>query len=140
MQKQTNLKYKQTHPNLINGKHMIIYLAYAVIISVLITITNLIISSNNPNVYIDKWFVFLQERVLKCIELMKDQSLVNGPIKNSNGLVPVQSVPQSPIGVLDAACMSYKSDDRTVGSCANSSHNTPDTKRRKLNRPFEVEL
>ncbi|PON70504.1 Cyclin [Trema orientale] len=74
------------------------------------------------------------ERVMRCIQLIQDSSLINGSI----GLV--QSVPQSPIGVLDAAaCLSYKSDDTTVGSCANSSHTTnSDNKRRKLNRPYEV--
>ncbi|KAK6942626.1 hypothetical protein RJ641_028003 [Dillenia turbinata] len=47
----------------------------------------------------------------------------------------VGSIPNSPIGVLDVGCksMSYKSDElTTVGSCANSSHNSPDNKRRKL--------
>ncbi|OMO56237.1 hypothetical protein CCACVL1_26685 [Corchorus capsularis] len=86
-------------------------------------------------------------RVLKCVELMKDLSLINrSAIGNGNGngvnvasLVPssaVSLVPQSPIGVLDsAACLSYKSDEiTTVGSCANSSSHTtssPDIKRRK---------
>lgn len=65
-----------------------------------------------------------------CIQLIHDLSLING----SSG--SIQSVPQSPIGVLDAACLSYKSDDTTVGSCVNSSsHSSTDTKRRKLNRP-----
>ncbi|KAJ8762629.1 hypothetical protein K2173_008068 [Erythroxylum novogranatense] len=80
-----------------------------------------------------------KERVLKCIKLIGDMSLINGTASakgtNSSSFL---SVPHSPIGVLDAACLSYKSDDTTVGSCANSSQNTPDTKRRKLNRPFQV--
>ncbi|KAK9270203.1 hypothetical protein L1049_025779 [Liquidambar formosana] len=79
-----------------------------------------------------------KERVMKCIELIHDLSLISGSVKGASGSVP--SVPQSPIGVLDAACLSYKSDDTTVGSCANSSHNSPDTKRRRLNRPCELEL
>ncbi|TYI82682.1 hypothetical protein E1A91_D05G237400v1 [Gossypium mustelinum] len=85
-----------------------------------------------------------KERVMKCVEVINDMSLVGGSIKvGSNATVP--SVPQSPIGVLDAACFSYKSDDTTVGSFANSSsqtHTSPSrsTKRRKLNRPCEVEL
>ncbi|KAA3479578.1 Cyclin-D2-2 [Gossypium australe] len=49
-----------------------------------------------------------KERVMKCVEVINDMSLVGGPIKvGSNATVP--SVPQSPIGVLDAACFSYKS-------------------------------
>lgn len=80
-----------------------------------------------------------KERVMRCVQLMEDSILVNGSV----GLV--QSVPQSPIGVLDAACLSYKSDETTtttVGSCANSStssspsnSNSDTNKRRKLNRP-----
>ncbi|GAB4844924.1 hypothetical protein Ancab_038315 [Ancistrocladus abbreviatus] len=73
----------------------------------------------------------LEERLLKCVELIQDLSSVNAAF---------QSVPQSPIGVLDAACLSYKSDDTPSGSgsgsgsgsCANSTHNSP-IKRRKLN-------
>nr|QYW07124.1 cyclin D2-1 [Dimocarpus longan] len=79
-----------------------------------------------------------KERVIKCMKTLHDLSLIGGSTKGASGSVP--SLPQSPIGVLDAACLSYKSDDTTVGSCTNSSHNTPDTKRRKLNRPCEVEL
>ncbi|KAG8494005.1 hypothetical protein CXB51_011400 [Gossypium anomalum] len=85
-----------------------------------------------------------KERVMKCVEVINDMSLVGGSIKvGSNATVP--SVPQSPIGVLDAACFSYKSGDTTVGSFANSSsqtHTSPSrsAKRRKLNRPCEVEL
>ncbi|KAA3476639.1 cyclin-D4-1-like [Gossypium australe] len=79
----------------------------------------------------------LKERVMKCIELLHEVSIV----KLSNA-----SLPLSPIGVLDAAaCLSYKTDDTTsIGSFANSSpssvHTSPNSKRRKLNRPCEVEL
>lgn len=79
-------------------------------------------------------FLFLlwvsQGRVLKCIELMHDVSLISRCAKGcSSTAASVPLVPHSPIGVLDAAaCLSYKSDDTTVGSCANSSHN----KKRKL--------
>ncbi|KAK8482057.1 hypothetical protein V6N13_056940 [Hibiscus sabdariffa] len=78
-----------------------------------------------------------KERVMKCVELLHEMSLV----KIGNGCLP-----QSPIGVLDAACFSYKTDESettTVGSYANSSHaihTSPSTKRRKLNRPCEGEL
>ncbi|XVE60572.1 hypothetical protein DITRI_Ditri05aG0139400 [Diplodiscus trichospermus] len=82
-----------------------------------------------------------KETVMKCVELVHDMSLVGVSLKEGNASVP--SVPESPIGVLDAACLSYnKSDDTTVGSCANSSHtnSSPNPKRRKLNRPCQVEL
>ncbi|KAJ8561400.1 hypothetical protein K7X08_027590 [Anisodus acutangulus] len=73
-----------------------------------------------------------EDRVKKCVELIQESSLllsdfVKGPIAST----PL--VPQSPIGVLDAACLSYKSDDSAVGSCENSTHNSPVTKRRKMN-------
>ncbi|KAJ7965787.1 Cyclin [Quillaja saponaria] len=78
-----------------------------------------------------------KERILKCINLIHEFSLIRGSVKHTSGSVP--SVPQSPIGVLDAACFSYKTDDTAAGSCANSSHNTPDAKRRKLNEDCGVE-
>ncbi|KAG5541845.1 hypothetical protein RHGRI_021628 [Rhododendron griersonianum] len=65
-----------------------------------------------------------KDRVLKCIELLNESSNAS-----------VAFLPQSPIGVLDAsACLSYKSDETKIGSCTNSSHDSPDSKRRKLNR------
>ncbi|OVA01808.1 Cyclin [Macleaya cordata] len=80
-----------------------------------------------------------KERALKCLQLIQDLSLNNGFAKFGNSS-SVLSVPQSPIGVLDAACLSYKSDELTVGSCANSSHSSPDAKRRRLNKPSELDL
>ncbi|XP_050123876.1 cyclin-D4-1-like [Malus sylvestris] len=74
-------------------------------------------------VHVDK------ERVLKCIELMKDLSLISDSANRGSASGP--SVPPSPNGVLDAACLSCKSDEFIVGSCANSSHSSPDIKRRK---------
>ena len=65
---------------------------------------------------------------------MKDLSLISGSANVASNLA--SSVPQSPVGVLDAACLSYKSDELTVGSCANSSHNSPDTR----GRPSKVEF
>ncbi|OAY35760.1 cyclin-D4-1 isoform X2 [Manihot esculenta] len=70
-------------------------------------------------------------RVLKCVELIKDLSLISGSGADNVASASGSCVPRSPNGVLDAACLSYKSDDLTVGSCANSSHNSPDIKRRK---------
>ncbi|XP_043713750.1 cyclin-D3-1-like [Telopea speciosissima] len=99
------------------------------------------VSSENQTVDIDKavsCFIHVKkERVLKCLELIQDVSLISESCKVPSASAP--SVPQSPIGVLDAAaCLSYKTDE-TVRSCANASHTTPDAKRRKLNRPSEVE-
>lgn len=78
--------------------------------------------------------------MLKCLELIKDLSLINGSTNMANALAP--SVPQSPIGVLDAACLSFKSDELTVGSCANSLHNNknPDARGSNQARPSEVEF
>ncbi|XVE83076.1 hypothetical protein DITRI_Ditri16bG0057900 [Diplodiscus trichospermus] len=94
-------------------------------------------------------FLFVEKgKVLKCVELMKDLSLINGSA-NAKGSANVAtppssapSLPQSPIGVLDAACSSYKSDEITVvGSCANSSPCTPDTKRRKQDhKPSQLDF
>lgn len=76
-----------------------------------------------------------QERVARCLEMMRDQS-----DKISRGvaaLAPQEGsmrVPESPNGVLEAICLSYKSDDITIGSCTNSSHSSPNNnsnKRRK---------
>lgn len=80
---------------------------------------------------VTQWWFFrisflyvVQDRVLKCIELLNESSNAS-----------VAFLPQSPIGVLDAsACLSYKSDETKIGSCTNSSHDSPDSKRRKLNR------
>ncbi|KAJ4827418.1 hypothetical protein Tsubulata_034307 [Turnera subulata] len=77
-----------------------------------------------------------KERVMKCVHLIHDLSLIGGSVKGASA--SLLSVPRSPIGVLDAACLSYRSDDTTAGSCTNSSQSTPDTKRRKLGRPCEV--
>ncbi|KAL2497440.1 Fumarate hydratase [Abeliophyllum distichum] len=76
-------------------------------------------------------------RVLNCLELIQDLTSISRTCSSTTtitanmaiGTVP-SSVPQSPNGVLEAACLSYKSDERTVGSYPNSS----DTKRRKLNQ------
>lgn len=47
------------------------------------------------------------------------------------------TIPQSPIGVLDAACLSYKSDDPAASSFATCCRDSPAVKRRKIfhNKP-----
>ncbi|KAG9450784.1 hypothetical protein H6P81_010749 [Aristolochia fimbriata] len=83
-------------------------------------------------------FIHVQkERVQRCYELLQDSGMISRPGKVVSG--SIASVPQSPVGVLDAACLSYKSDEITVGSCANS-HISPPPKRRKLNRYSEMEM
>eukprot|EP00268_Persea_americana_P035085 TRINITY_DN3463_c0_g2_i3.p1 TRINITY_DN3463_c0_g2~~TRINITY_DN3463_c0_g2_i3.p1 ORF type:complete len:127 (-),score=27.28 TRINITY_DN3463_c0_g2_i3:22-402(-) len=66
-----------------------------------------------------------KERVLRYYELIQQMGLIGSrPFKSANGLV--SSMPQSPIGVLDAAaCLSYKSDEITVRPCTNS-HTSPE--------------
>ncbi|TKY69930.1 Cyclin-D4-1 protein [Spatholobus suberectus] len=71
-------------------------------------------------------------RVLNCVELIRDLSLIN-VAANLGSKVPF--VPQSPVGVLDAGCLSYKSDELTVGSCPKSSHNSPNPNTTKRSKP-----
>ncbi|XP_064941612.1 cyclin-D4-1-like [Musa acuminata AAA Group] len=72
-----------------------------------------------------------KERVLRCHEVIQEMALMkNGTYASTS----VSAVPKSPIGVLDAACLSYKSDDTAVGSHANCDHSSPAAKRRKPNR------
>ncbi|KAG5063968.1 hypothetical protein AAZX31_02G198400 [Glycine max] len=80
-----------------------------------------------------------KERVLKCVKLIQElaSNSGGGSAKGDSASVSVPSVPQSPIGVLNTECFSYKSDDTNAASCANTSHNnSPDAKRRKLNKTF----
>lgn len=88
---------------------------------------------------------------MKCLELIQDLKSISGTTTTAAGTTTAaansanvanssvsSSVPHSPNGVLDAACLSYKSDERTVGSCPSSSHSSPDTKRRKLDQTATV--
>ncbi|KAL2241058.1 UNVERIFIED_CONTAM: Cyclin-D2-1, partial [Sesamum indicum] len=84
-----------------------------------------------------------KERVVKCIELIQELKSTRGISTTTttnvgNGSVSSTSEPQSPNGVLEAACLSYKSDEGTVESCPSSSHTSPDTKRRKLDQTATV--
>ncbi|KAJ8541988.1 hypothetical protein K7X08_016854 [Anisodus acutangulus] len=70
------------------------------------------------------FFIHVQKgRVMKCLELIQDLTLVSGTMTTAT-TVTTASIPQSPNGVLEAACLS--SDESTVASCP------PDTKRRKF--------
>lgn len=82
-------------------------------------------------------FFILQDRVLKCLELIRDLSLIKVSSADLGSNLAPPFVPPSPIGVLDAACisMSSKSDESTVGSYTNSSHDSPKTKRSKSDGP-----
>ncbi|XP_057783857.1 cyclin-D4-2-like [Salvia miltiorrhiza] len=86
-----------------------------------------------------------KERVVKCLEIIQDSSSsMSGASTTTTTSTITTTVaarvamanvaPRSPNGVLDAACLSYKSDETTVGSCPSSSHTSPVTKRRKLDK------
>lgn len=92
--------------------------------------SHLPIHDNIVLVFLPVYFL-LQERVLKCARLIHDLVLTSVSTKGA----PMASVPQSPSGVLDASCLSYKSDETTFGYSAGCSHeNTPQTKRLKIDR------
>ncbi|KAE8665963.1 Cyclin-D4-1 [Hibiscus syriacus] len=77
---------------------------------------------------ISSFIIIQKERVLKCVQVMKDSTLIDGTAAPS-----ASCVPQSPIGVLDGStCLSYKSDEAKHGLFPNSCHPRPDIKRRKL--------
>lgn len=64
---------------------------------------------------------------MKCVEMIHELS------SNKDSSASAPCVPQSPIGVLEAGCFSYKSDvDTNAGSSCSSSDNSPSAKRRKL--------
>ncbi|RZR81085.1 hypothetical protein BHM03_00007232 [Ensete ventricosum] len=72
----------------------------------------------------------LQEGVVRCYEMIKDLMAVRGrSLEIASPLVSY--VPQSPNGVLDAACLSYKSGDMAAGSQATCHQDSPANKRRK---------
>lgn len=77
-----------------------------------------------------------KEMISRCYELMQERALVKKRGKHINGS---PSVPQSPIGVLDAACFSFRSEDAALGSSQSSisSNNNnqasiPASKRRRI--------
>ncbi|RRT70428.1 hypothetical protein B296_00036465 [Ensete ventricosum] len=71
-----------------------------------------------------------KEGVVRCYEKIKDLMAVRG--RSLEIASPsVSYVPQSPNGVLDAACLSYKSGDMAAGSQATCHQDSPANKRRK---------
>ncbi|CAN8276547.1 unnamed protein product [Cochlearia groenlandica] len=74
-----------------------------------------------------------KERVGRCLKMMRDLPDKFDRGGRAGALAPHKRVPESPNGVLEAMCLSYKSDDITIGSsCTNSPHNNNNNKRRKL--------
>ncbi|URE06778.1 Cyclin, C-terminal domain [Musa troglodytarum] len=74
-----------------------------------------------------------KEEVLRCYQVIKEMDLRrNRELKNDS--ISLSSVPKSPIGVLGAACLSYKSDERTAEPHATCHHSSA-SKRRKISRP-----
>ncbi|KAK2430022.1 hypothetical protein P8452_43498 [Trifolium repens] len=79
-----------------------------------------------------------KEKVMKCIEMI--QQLSSSRIDSANASSEYFShVSQNPIDVLEDLCLNYKSDDdddnnkNATSPQANSAHNSPDAKRKKLN-------
>ncbi|XP_052196765.1 cyclin-D4-1-like [Diospyros lotus] len=99
------------------------------------------VSAEVTGVTIDKALSCLthveEGRVVKCLDLIRDLPLVT--IEASN-VAAGASCPQSPIGVLDAAFWIYGTEDMAAPPCANSSPNSPEAKRRKLDQPFQEDL
>ncbi|CAO2207042.1 unnamed protein product [Urochloa humidicola] len=65
-----------------------------------------------------------KERVLQCqraIQSMATQAINTVPPKSASGRAP-SPAPQSPVGVLDAGCLSYKSDDDAAAAVTVASH------------------
>ncbi|KAI0495872.1 hypothetical protein KFK09_022179 [Dendrobium nobile] len=69
-----------------------------------------------------------KEKVMQCYNALQGRNLMLDRLPPTSS-----SVPQSPIGVLDAATMSYNSDETISNSQANSLNNSPASKKRKLN-------
>uniref|UniRef100_A0A0A9DET8 Cyclin C-terminal domain-containing protein n=1 Tax=Arundo donax TaxID=35708 RepID=A0A0A9DET8_ARUDO len=83
-----------------------------------------------------------KERVLRCQEAIQSMasSINTVPPKPASGGRAPASVPQSPVGVLDAGCLSYTTDgDAAVtvvphGTCGSASSSSVTSKKRKISR------
>ncbi|KAL1218654.1 Cyclin-D2-1 [Cardamine amara subsp. amara] len=96
------------------------------------------VSIDNEKAMSNLIYVKQQERVKRCLNLMRNITEENVP---GASLSPQQPrlearvvVPESPIGVLEATCLSYKSEERTVESCTNSSQSSPDNNNNNCNK------
>ncbi|XP_020590988.1 cyclin-D4-1-like [Phalaenopsis equestris] len=74
-----------------------------------------------------------EERVLRCHKIIQEE-IINCCEDPMSGIPLVHSLPLSPIGVLDAASLSYKSDELTSGSQSSWCLSSPAGKRRRLSR------
>lgn len=77
-----------------------------------------------------------KERVLRCYAVMQGEIMMTcaESTNNKNWISSVTYMPQSPIGVLEAACLSYKSDEKISGLQTRYHHSSPEEKRRKISR------
>ncbi|XP_031499074.1 cyclin-D4-1-like [Nymphaea colorata] len=91
------------------------------------------VSEENETVDFDKAMSHFplveKESVLRCYEMIQETFVLRIPSGCKEDLLG--SV-QSPNGVLEATCWSYKSDETNHGSCAQSCFTSPVAKRRKL--------
>jgi cyclin D1/2/4 len=75
-----------------------------------------------------------KERVSRCYGMIQEKIILGNIVLKSAGS-SMSSVPQSPIGVLDAAtCLSQQSDDTTVGSSPATCYHSSSSKRRRISR------
>ncbi|XP_024014322.1 cyclin-D2-1 [Eutrema salsugineum] len=78
-----------------------------------------------------------QERVERCLNLMRnltEESVPGTRLSPEQPRLVARVVPESPVGVLEATCLSYKSEERTVESCTNSSQSSPDNNNNTSNK------
>ncbi|KAG6508206.1 cyclin-D4-1-like [Zingiber officinale] len=73
-----------------------------------------------------------KEKVIRCYQTIKNMELMSSRPLNYDS-ISFASTPQSPIGVLDAACLSDNSDDIAAES-ETRSHNSSASKRRRISR------
>ncbi|KAK8931289.1 Cyclin-D3-1 [Platanthera zijinensis] len=84
------------------------------------------------------WEYAFQERVIRCYQVMQEEIIMAGvdTPNRKNGISSVACMPQSPIGVLDAARLSCKRDERTSDLQPLSRHSSAAEKRRKISMHF----
>ncbi|KAG0469669.1 hypothetical protein HPP92_016369 [Vanilla planifolia] len=75
-----------------------------------------------------------QERVLRCYEIIQDE-ILESRADSGSGITSVLSAPKSPVGILDAACLSYQSDEMPCVSQPSTLFFSQAAKRRKISSP-----